>query len=174
MQDAWRAYLELALGVTQASRRKAEQAVRELLTRGGATAAQLQGVVDELLRTSRSNRAELVKLVRYEVDRALGKVGLATTEEVEALAARVRELERQLRERPEPAEAPPAEPPAAGQTATKKVAKKVAAKKAPSGAAAKTTTKAVKKAPKKTVTRAGGTARKAAPPAGSAGDRTDE
>ncbi|SRR5690606_2585497 len=160
MQDAWRAYLELALGVTQASRRKAEQAVRELLDRGGATAAQLQGMVDELLQTGRSNRAELVKLVRYEVERALGKVGLATAEEVEALAARVRELERRLREQSAPGgvETAPA-PVKATPAPAKKVAKKVAKK-----AVKKAAKKAVKKAATPTSTG------KATPPAGS----TDE
>ena len=39
MQDAWRAYLEMALGLTEAPRKKAQKAVGDLVDRGGATAA---------------------------------------------------------------------------------------------------------------------------------------
>ena len=41
---------------------------------------------------------DIDKLVRFEVDRALGVVGLATADEVNELTNRVRDLERQLRE----------------------------------------------------------------------------
>lgn len=160
MQDAWRAYLELALGLTEASRRKAEQVVKDLLGKGGATAAQIQGFADELVSTSRANREGLVRLVRHEVDRALGVVGLATADEVAGLTTRVRQLERQLRERdaaPDPAAKEPAAvtatpartatKSAAGRTAPKKVAKKKVAKKTVAKATKKAT--AGKKSAKK-------------------------
>ncbi|QSB12584.1 phasin family protein [Natronosporangium hydrolyticum] len=140
MQDAWRAYLELALGLTEASRRKAEKVARDLLDKGGSTASQAQSMVEDLLATSRANREELTKLVRFEVERTMGKLGLATAEEVGQLAARVQELERRLAETtPQPlvpAQSPPAQTPAATPTAA-----------AP---AKKTTKKAVKKATKQT------------------------
>lgn len=98
MQDAWRAYLELAMGLTEAPRKKAQDAVRRVVGQGGATAAQLQSLAEELVSTSLSNREALTKLVRFEVDRALGAVGLATADEVAELTRRVHELERQLRE----------------------------------------------------------------------------
>ncbi|MER7461013.1 hypothetical protein [Micromonospora sp. NPDC126480] len=98
MQDAWRAYLELAMGLTEAPRKKAQEAVRRLVGTGGATAAQLQSLAEELMSTSAANREALTKLVRFEVDRALGAVGLATADEVAELTRRVHELERQLRE----------------------------------------------------------------------------
>jgi polyhydroxyalkanoate synthesis regulator phasin len=158
MQDAWRAYLELALGLTEASRRKAEKVARDLLDKGGATASQAQSIVEELVNTSRTNRAELTKLVRSEVERSLGRLGLATAEEVSQLAARVRELERQLRvaesaagaqgsgtEAAAEAAAPPAAAPARSpaKVAKKTTAKKALAKKAP---AKKATKQASKKA----------------------------
>ncbi|MFI5927834.1 hypothetical protein ACIA3K_17820 [Micromonospora sp. NPDC051543] len=98
MQDAWRAYLELALGLAEAPRKKAQDAVRRVVGTGGATAAQLQALGEELVSTSAANREALTKLVRFEVDRALGAVGLATADEVAELTRRVRDLERQLRE----------------------------------------------------------------------------
>lgn len=97
MQDAWRAYLEMALGLTEAPRKRAQKVADDLVNRGGATAAQLQGLVEDLMSTGMANREALTNIVRYEVDRALGKVGLATADEVEDLTTRVRDLERQLR-----------------------------------------------------------------------------
>src|SRR2546430_11334919 len=97
-QDAWRAYLEMALGLTEASRKKATKAVKRALGKGGATAEQLQEMAEELLKTSAANREAMTKLVRYELDRALGRVGLATAEEVSELTARVRQLEAELAE----------------------------------------------------------------------------
>ncbi|WP_341720456.1 hypothetical protein QQG74_12535 [Micromonospora sp. FIMYZ51] len=96
MQDAWRAYLELAMGLTEAPRKKAQDAVRRVMGSTGATAAQLQMLAEELRSTGAANREALTKLVRFEVERTLGAVGLATAEEVAELARRVRELERQL------------------------------------------------------------------------------
>ncbi|MEU2612377.1 hypothetical protein ABZ570_12460 [Micromonospora sp. NPDC007271] len=142
MQDAWRAYLELAMGLTEAPRKKAQDTVRRVVGQGGATAAQLQAFAEELVSTGMANREALTKLVRFEVDRALGAVGLATADEVAELTRRVRALERQLREaQPAPAvlaaasaaEAPtsgaPAAPTSSVPAPTKVVAKKTVAKK---------------------------------------------
>ncbi|MEG3632381.1 phasin family protein [Micromonospora palythoicola] len=157
MQDAWRAYLELAMGLTEAPRKKAQDAVRRAMGSTGATAAQLQTLAEELRSTGAANREALTKLVRFEVERALGVVGLATAEEVAELDRRVRELERQLRATggaptggtapgpattagpadsisvgtpPTAAAAPPAKTVAKKAVAKKAVAKKAVAKKA--------------------------------------------
>ncbi|WP_431913851.1 hypothetical protein [Micromonospora carbonacea] len=98
MQDAWRAYLGLAMGLTEAPRKKAQDVVRRVVGSGEATATQLQALAEELVSTGAANREALTKLVRFEVDRALGAVGLATADEVAELTRRVHELERQLRE----------------------------------------------------------------------------
>ena len=97
MQDAWRAYLELAMGLTEAPRKKAQDAVRRVMGSTGATAAQLQALADELRSTGAANREALTKLVRFEVERALGAVGLASADEVAELERRVLDLERRLR-----------------------------------------------------------------------------
>ncbi|MEV7268059.1 hypothetical protein AB0N38_31330 [Micromonospora aurantiaca] len=152
MQDAWRAYLELAMGLTEAPRKKAQDAVMRVVGQGGATAAQLQTLAEELVATGLANRESLTKLVRFEVDRALGAVGLATADEVAELTRRVHDLERQLREArghlgPGDTPSGAAEPPKTGSpaaesspattpakapatTPTKAVAKKAVAKKA--------------------------------------------
>ncbi|MEE6262635.1 phasin family protein [Plantactinospora sonchi] len=96
MQDAWRAYLELALGLSEASRKRAQTVARKLVGSSGATAAQLQTMAEELISTGMANREALTKIVRVEVDRALGVLGLATNDEVNALTRRVQQLEREL------------------------------------------------------------------------------
>src|SRR3954453_17919627 len=98
MPDAWRAYLEMALGLTEASRKRAQKVAGDLVNRGGATAVQLQGLAEDLLQAGMANREALTNIVRYEVDRALGVVGLATADEVSELTTRVHDLEKQLRE----------------------------------------------------------------------------
>jgi len=115
VQDALKAYFELALGLTEASKKKAEKAVKkmakELVGKGNATAAQIQTAVEDLVTTSASNREAVTRLVRVEMDRALSRVGLATSEEVSTLQTRVEALERQLRD--ERAVAKPVSAPAA-------------------------------------------------------------
>lgn len=96
-QEAWRAYLELAYGMTEATTKKATKTVRQLVGRSGATAEQLQVMAEDLVKAGTANREAVTKLVRYELDRALGAVGLATAEEVAALTSRVHELEAQLK-----------------------------------------------------------------------------
>jgi polyhydroxyalkanoate synthesis regulator phasin len=138
MPDAWRAYLEMALGLTEAPRKRATKAVGDLVNRGGATAAQLQGLVEDLMSAGMANREALTNIVRYEVDKALGVVGLATAEEVTELTTRVHDLEKKLRAAQakadgatEPAGSRLDQPaPLPRKVAKKAVAKKAVAKKA--------------------------------------------
>jgi|GEM_PF-950353 len=150
MQDAWRAYVDLALGLSETSRKRAMKVAKKLVGRGGATAEQLQTMAEDLVKTSSANREALVRLVRFELDRNLGRVGLATAEEVSQLTARVRELEEELRDArsavgtaaaavgPELAAANSATVPAAPAPA-KVVRKAVAKKAAPATKAAQAT-----------------------------------
>src|SRR5262245_14308349 len=93
-RDAWRAYYELALGLTETSRKKAMKIVKDVAGKGGGTADQLQ----ELVNTAVANREAIARMVKVEIDRALGRVGLATMDEVDELTRRVRHLERELAE----------------------------------------------------------------------------
>jgi len=160
MQDAWRAYLEVALGLTEASRKKAREVTKNLFDRGEATAAQLQNAASELLATSRANRETLARLVRYEVDRALGALGLATSEEVTELTERVRELERAVHATGGVAvPGAPAARPVTAQAAPAKAARKTPAKKTPGKKAT------VKKAAAKKATAKQATTKQAPQPA---------
>jgi polyhydroxyalkanoate synthesis regulator phasin len=96
-RDAWRTYLELALGLTEASRKKAKKAIKSLMHQSGTSVEQVRSMTEELVETSLANREAIANLVRGELDRALGLVGLASAEEVAELNERIAELERRLR-----------------------------------------------------------------------------
>jgi len=152
MQDAFRAYLDLALGLTETSRKRATKVAKKLVGRGNATAEQLQAMAEDLVTTSLANREALSRLVRFELERALAKVGLATTEEVNALTVRVKELEAELETARSgngrgttPAPVEPVAP------VKKAVAKKTVAKKVAPGAAEPAAP--VTPAPRKTATK---------------------
>ena len=147
MNDALKGYLALASGLTEVTKARATAAAKAVVAQGGNAAGTVTGLADDLLAQSRSNREALTALVKFEVDKALGRVGLASADEVSELTARIRSLEGQLREAKAAAKAPAAKAPA--KAPAKKAAAKTPATKAPvKKAAAKTpATKApVKKA----------------------------
>ena len=120
MRDALKSYLALAGGVTEVTRQRALAAAKALVSQGEATAEQVSSLAEDLLTQSRQNREAVLALVSSEVDRALGRVGLASADEVTALTERVRHLETQVAQLTR-GDAP----------ATKAAAKKAPAKKAP-------------------------------------------
>ena len=148
MRDALKSYLALTGGVTEVTRQRALEAAKALVSQGEAAAEQVTSLAEDLLAQTRQNREAVVALVGFEVDRALGRVGLATVDEVTELTARVRQLEAQL------AEATGAVAAAAPVKTAPAAAKKApaAAKKAPAAAKkapAKNASAAAKKAPAK-------------------------
>jgi polyhydroxyalkanoate synthesis regulator phasin len=118
VRDALKSYLALAGGMTELTKQRAVTAAKQLVAQGEATAGQVQELAEDLLQQSRSNREAVTALVRFEVDKALGRVGLATQDEVESLRAKVRALEAQLSS-------------GTPKAATPAAAKKAPAKKAP-------------------------------------------
>jgi len=150
MQDAMRTYLELAMGLTEASRKTVRKTVKDLVGKGGATAEQARALTGELLSMNSANREALAKLVRFEVDRALGRVGLATAEEVKELTARLREAEAKLAARGDQ-KGTVANRAGAGSTAARSnSAKSTTAKRAPAKKTTGKKTTAKKTAAKKT------------------------
>jgi polyhydroxyalkanoate synthesis regulator phasin len=130
VKDALKGYLALATGLTEVTRQRATSAAKALVAQGEATAGQVQALADDLIQQSKTNREAVTALVKYEVDKALGRVGLVSKDEVESLTARIKTLESELRAaRTGGAAAPSA--PAKKAAAKKAPAKKAAAKKAP-------------------------------------------
>ena len=134
MRDALKSYLSLASGLTEVTRQRATSAAKALVSQGEATAEQVSTLAEDLLAQSRSNREAVTALVKYEVDRTLGRLGLAANDEVTELTKRVRALEAQLRDLSTATgggQQKPAAAPAKKTTAAKSPAKKAPAKKSP-------------------------------------------
>jgi polyhydroxyalkanoate synthesis regulator phasin len=145
VNDALKGYLALATGLTEVTKQRATAAAKALVAQGEAAAGSVQAIADDLMAQSKSNRDAVSALVKFEVDKALGRVGLATAEEVTELTARIRLLEKELREAKN---APAKKAPARKAPATKAAAKKTSARKAPAKKAA------AKRAPAKKAARA--------------------
>jgi polyhydroxyalkanoate synthesis regulator phasin len=147
MFDAVKNYLALASGMSDVTRQRALAAAKALVSSGEATAEQVSTLADDLLTTSRNNRDTVLALIRYEIDRALVRVGLATSEEIAALAQRVTDLEAEVaavqKRQATPAAAPPA--PTVPAAAAEPVGSPPGAPARP----AKRATKAARKAPAK-------------------------
>ena len=139
MLDAVKNYLNLASGVTEVTRQRAVAAAKALASSGEATAEQVSNLADELIVQSRNNRDAMLALVRYEVDRALNRLGLATADEVASLQRRVTSLEGALAKADGSDAAPPSAVATRRSTAGSGPAKK-AAKRAPAKAPAKAAT----------------------------------
>ena len=125
MRDALKSYLALASGLTDISKQRAVTAAKALVAQGEATAEQVTSLAEDLVQQSRSNREAVTALVKFELDRALGRVGLASGDEVGELTKRVRALEAEVRSLSGGTPAKKAAP------AKKAPAKKAPAKKAP-------------------------------------------
>jgi polyhydroxyalkanoate synthesis regulator phasin len=119
VKDAIKGYLALATGLTEVTKHRATSAAKALVAQGEATAGQVQSLADDLVAQSKSNREAVVSLVRYEVDKALGRVGFVSKDEVDGLKARIKVLEAQLRDGQKAA---PAKKAAAKKAAPKKAA----------------------------------------------------
>lgn len=158
--DGLRGYLQLANGLTDVTRDRARAAARALVAQGeagvgavlpGGVRAQVSGLTEDLIATSKANRDLLVGLVRVEVERTVARLGLVSAAELQAatlraqaLEDRVHELERALRAE---SAAPSEDEGARGRTAARKTtpkkasgrktaAKKTAAKKTAAAKAA--------------------------------------
>jgi polyhydroxyalkanoate synthesis regulator phasin len=148
VNDALKGYFALAGGLTEITRQRATAAAKALVAQGEAAAGSVTALADDLMAQSKSNREAVAALVKFEVDRALGRVGLATAEEVNELTARIRHLEKELRDATKPAAKAPAKQAAAAKKAPgrKAPAKKAPAKKAPAKKAAAKKAPVAKKA----------------------------
>ena len=98
MRNVLQDYLALAGDVSGPTRQRATAAARGLVRKGEAATEQVSALAEDLVEQSRASRDAVGALVRYEVDRALGRVGLAGADEVAELSARVRALETTVRE----------------------------------------------------------------------------
>jgi polyhydroxyalkanoate synthesis regulator phasin len=126
----WKRVLETGMHFTELRRSQARRLASDLVAQGQLARDQLGAAVDELVEISRSRSEELRTIVRTEVQRQLGSLGLATKNDLVA-------LERRLRATPAASTRAPAKRSPAKRAAKKPAAKKATAKKAAKRPAAK-------------------------------------
>src|SRR3954466_13338874 len=104
VMDAVRGYVQLANGLTEVTRQRAQQAAKALLQQTGAEnltsglTSKVSDLADEIVATSKSNRQLLQAIVANEVEGAVARLGFVGPEEVGALTRRVKALETELAE----------------------------------------------------------------------------
>jgi polyhydroxyalkanoate synthesis regulator phasin len=141
--DALRGYVQLANGLTEVTRQRAQQAAKALVQQTGADALtsgltnRVTDLADEIVATSKSNRQLLQAIVANEVEGAVARLGFVRSEEVAALTRRVEGLERELADANEAVAAATAATPNGAASAAEAApvisepAKKTAAKSTP-------------------------------------------
>lgn len=191
--DAVRGYLQLAMGLTEVTKQKANDAAKAVAGQlgiqgedalagagvaAGIASQQVQTLAEDLLAAARSNRKLLTDLVRVEVDAVVNRLGITDQKQVEAVRATLAKLEEQLaglvgiRRTPSEPAAPKSKSSAGGarplvtEPAKKTTAKKTTSKKtAAKKTTAKKATAAKKTTAKKTTAAKRTTAKKVAAPA---------
>ena len=92
--DALNRYIEAAAGITQLTKARAQQIVKQLMQQTESVSGPATDLVDDLVERSRQNREALAAIVRTETNRAIKAMGLATRSEVERLQRQVTDLRR--------------------------------------------------------------------------------
>ena len=168
VMDALRGYVQLANGLTEVTKQKAQAAAKALLQQTGADTltTRVTDLADEIVATSKSNRQLLQAIVANEVEGAVARLGFVRSEEVAALTRRVKTLETELAEARATGAAPATSAAADNLSAQAAAASaKKTARKAPARSAAKKATvekSAAKRAPANKTTAKNTTAKKTA------------
>ena len=91
-------YVDMAAGLTEATKAKARAAAKSLLATAGLEEVAADAtdratkLAEEVLAASRANRELMIKLVAAEVDRAAGRLGFVRSEELDELRRELAEV----------------------------------------------------------------------------------
>jgi polyhydroxyalkanoate synthesis regulator phasin len=133
--DLFKRTLEAGTSFLDMSRERAETVVKEWVEAGDLRKGRAQQAIDDVLARSRKVTDELRELVRREIREQLGGMGVATTDDIARLEAKIDDLRSSQTEAQAPAEGfAPARP--AG--AVKKMPKATKAPPATKGAGIRT------------------------------------
>ncbi|MGA2037172.1 MAG: hypothetical protein ABSH04_06275, partial [Acidimicrobiales bacterium] len=130
-------YLEAGLALSQITRTRAEELVRELIQTGEVEHSRAQEWVEDLVSASRERSEAFISAVRGEVRSQLSDVGVTNLEELARRVARIlgrgQAAARKASQRPSTSRAAARKAPARKAAAKKKAPakKKAAARKAP-------------------------------------------
>ncbi len=93
MRDEIKRLALFGSGVSELTRNRAEQMVKDLVKGGEVRREQASGLVKELLDRNRQARQELGRVVRAEIENQIQKSGLASRRDIDRLERRVARLE---------------------------------------------------------------------------------
>lgn len=98
MRDAMRGYLNAASGLTELTRKRAQDLAQSLLAStgtasGGSVAHQVGALAEELVSAARANRESVREMIRGEVEIAVGRLGLVPASELAAARKKIAALE---------------------------------------------------------------------------------
>jgi polyhydroxyalkanoate synthesis regulator phasin len=122
-------YINMVTGVTKSTQEKASNTARALLKQAGLddvaaeASERVSKLTEEIMNASRTNRELLQRFVMAEVDKMAARLGLARTEDVQALRDEIASLRAQLNK----VTAGAARASSAKKTATKRASAKKAA-----------------------------------------------
>lgn len=122
----WKRAMEAGMQFTELRRSQARAIANDLAAQGQIARDQVASAVDDLLEMSRKRSDGLRNIVRDEVQRQLGSLGLATKRDLAALERRMQKAAREAKKKT----APPKK-----KEGTKKSASKSASGKSASGSA---------------------------------------
>jgi polyhydroxyalkanoate synthesis regulator phasin len=120
----WKQLVEAGMQFTEMRRSQAKRIAQDLMAQGQIARDQVAATVDELVEMSRRRTDELTRIVRQEVQRQLGALGIATRDDLERVERRIAAV------------ASPASKAAKKAPAKKTTAKRAPAKRAPAKKAA--------------------------------------
>ncbi|HZU80794.1 MAG TPA: hypothetical protein VE991_12830 [Acidimicrobiales bacterium] len=129
--DGLKRYFEAALALTQITRARAEEVVRDLIQTGEVQTSQAQDWVEDLVRTSRQRSEAFVTTVGSEVRKQLGDLGITNVDDIAKRVAEILDKAETAARRATGRRSPARRRPATKSAAKKTAAKKTTAKKAP-------------------------------------------
>ncbi len=96
----WKQALEAGMQFTEMRRTQARRMAADLVAQGQLARDQMQGAVDEILELSKRRTEDLRDMVRTEVQRQLGVLGIATKEDLARLERKLNKVSKAAPKKP--------------------------------------------------------------------------
>jgi len=84
------------LGALSMTRQRAEEIFEEYVRRGQAVQEQRSGFVKDLLDTAEKTKAELNRLIAEQVDKAVGKLPVATKDDIKRIEEKLDQILKKM------------------------------------------------------------------------------
>ncbi len=98
MTDFLRKGMLMGFGLMSLTREKAEEFMEELVKRGELSEKEGREAVEELVEKSREMKKDLTARIEKTVEEVVGKMNLATKDDLEVLKKRISALEKAIKD----------------------------------------------------------------------------